>query len=152
MSKAVEIRTFHPEDPRDDLIRRIRDVSTERAEALLAVADLAQELHSAGLLSLASGLLSARTEVAKHLFEVLSSREAVAAVRIILTFGGLLRTLNPDKIRAALTPDRQSTSLLAIAKGLTTREARQATAAGMILLNAFGAALLAQRSQGVSNE
>jgi hypothetical protein len=136
---------LHPQDPRDDLIRRIRNIPTGHAEALLAVADLAQELNDAGLLSTASGLLSARVEVTKHLAEVLRSLEAVAAVRIALTFGNLLRTLSPDKIRAALEPDEQTPSLFTIAKSLTTREACVATIAGVRLLNAFGAALLAQK-------
>jgi hypothetical protein len=152
MAKAVEFRAFQPQDSRDDLLRRIRNLSTEHAEALLAVAGLAQELHDAVLLSLASGLLSARTEVTKHLVEVLSSREAVVAIRIILTFGSLLSTLSPDKVSAALNPDKESTSLLGIAKGLTTREAREATAAGVKLLNVFGSALLAQKRSGASNE
>jgi len=147
MAKAVDFRVYHPENSRDDLIRRIESAPAEHAEAILAGYNLLQKLHETGMLELASGVLSSGKTIVEHATDVVSSRQAVTALRTILIMGSILNTLDPDELHAAMHPEEKDASILTIARKLTSKESRKAALIGANLLNVFGAALMKQGSQ-----
>ena len=141
MAPAVEFRKFTPEDSREDLERRIRDVPTEHAEAILASFALLQKVHDAGLLSLASGLISAGSTIIDRLADVADSPQAVTALRTTLILGSVLNTLDADELHKAIQVGEKDASLLRILKGLMTKESRQLAMIGVNLMNVIGKAL-----------
>jgi len=149
MAQAVEFRKFTPEDSREDLVRRIREAPTEYAEAILASFALLQKLHDAGLLSLASGLISAGSTIIDRLADVADSPQAVTALRTTLIFGSVLNTLDADELHKAMQVEEKDASLLRILKGLTTKQSRQLAMIGVNLMNVIGRAL-ARRNPGGS--
>src|SRR5579885_1910104 len=142
MAVAVDFRTFHPVDSRADLIRRVQEAPAEHAEAILAAYDLLQQLHEKDVLQLLTGLLSARDTVVDQIADLASSREAITALRILLILGNTLKSVDPDKIHAALhKADEKAPSLLGLWKQVKSEEARRGMAAGLALLSVFGEAL-----------
>src|SRR5215468_3864782 len=140
MAQAVEFRKFTPENSREDLARRIREAPTEHAEAILAAFALLEKLHDAGLLSLASGLISAGSTIVERLADVADSPQAVTALRTTLIFGSVLNTLDADELHKAMQVGDREASLLRILKGLTTKESRQVAMIGVNLMNVIGKA------------
>src|SRR5215467_4848359 len=141
MAQAVGFRTFTPQDSRDDLARRIHQIPTEHAEAILAACALLQKFHEAGLLSLASGLISAGNTIIDRLSEVADSPQAITALRAGLIFGSVLNTLDADELHKAMQVGEKDASLLRILKGLMTKESRQVAMIGVNLMNVIGKAL-----------
>ena len=141
MAVAVDFREFRPVNSRDDLIRKVEQAPAEHAEAILAAYDVLQRLHEKGLLALASGLLSAGDTVVNHLVDVVSSKEMVNALRILLVFSNLLSTIDPDQLHAVVAgAGKETPSLLAIGKQATSQDARRGLATAVGLLNVLGAA------------
>lgn len=122
-------------------MRRIQDAPKEHAEAILAAYDLLQKLHEAGILSLGSGLISAGKTIIEHVAEVANSPQAITALRTALIFGNLLNTLDANELHKAMQVEEKDATIFHIVKGLTTKEARQAAAIGVNVLNVFGKAL-----------
>lgn len=148
MAVAVDFREFKPVDSRGDLIRRVEQAPIEHAEAVLAAYDLLQGLHEKGLLELLSGLLSAGDTVVNHVVDVVSSKEMVTALRIVLIFSSLLSVIDADALHAVLAgAGKEPPSLLAIGKKATSKDARRGMAAAVELLNVFGAALSKQQTE-----
>src|ERR1700760_2509332 len=141
MAQAVEFRTFTPDNSREDLMRRIHEAPAEHADALLAAFALLQKLHDVGLLSLASGMISAGNTIVNHLAAVADSPEAVTALRTTLILGNVLNTLDADELDKAMQVREKDASIFRILKGLMTKESRQAAMIGVNLLNVFGKAL-----------
>jgi|SRR5215468_3549365 hypothetical protein len=141
MAQAVEFRTFTPQDSRDDLARRVREIPTEHAEAILAACALLQKFHDAGLLSLASGLISAGSTIIDRLSDVADSPQAITALRSGLIFGSVLNTLDADELHKAMQVGEKDASLWRILRGLTTKESRQLAMIGVNLMNVIGNAL-----------
>ena len=141
MAQAVEFRKFTPEDSRDDLVRRIREAPQEHAEAILASFALLQKVHDAGLLSLASGLISAGSTIIDRLADVVDSPQAVTALRTTLILGSVLNTLDTDELHKAMHVEEKDASLLRILRGLMTKESRQLAMIGVNLMNVIGKAL-----------
>ena len=142
MAQAVGFRKFTPENSREDLARRIREAPADHAEAILAAFDLLEKLHDAGLLSLASGVISAGNKIIDRLADVADSPQAIVAFRAALTFGSILNTLNADELHKAMQVQKNDASLFRIIKGLTTKESRQVAMIGVNLMNVIGKALL----------
>jgi len=140
MAQAVEFRTFTPQDSRDDQARRIQEIPTEHAEAILAACGLLQKFHEAGLLSLASGLISAGNTIIDRLADVADSPQAITALRAGLMLGSVLNTLDADELHKALQVGGKDASLLRILKGLMTKESRQVAMIGVNLMNVIGKA------------
>lgn len=140
MAQAVEFRQYTPENSRDDLARRIQEIPTEHAEALLAAAALLQKCHDAGFLSLASGLISAGGTIIDHLAEVADSPQAVTALRSALILGSILNTLNPDELEAAVNVKPQDVSICRIVRGALSKETRHMALVGINLMNVLGKA------------
>ena len=141
MAQAVEFRTFTPQDSRDDLARRIHEIPIAHAEAILAACALLQKLHGAGLLSLASGLISAGNTIIDRLSDVADSPQAITALRTSLIFGSLLNALDADELHKAMQVSEKDASLWRILRGLTTKESRQLAMIGVNLMNVIGNAL-----------
>lgn len=141
MAQAVSFRKFTPENSREDLARRIREVPVEHADAILAVFALLQKLHDCGLLSLASGAISAGNTIIDRVADVADSPQAVTALRSTLILGSILNTLDADELHKAMQVEEGDASLWKILKGLTTKEARQVAMVGVNLMNVIGKAL-----------
>jgi uncharacterized protein YjgD (DUF1641 family) len=141
MAQAVAFRKFTPENSREDLARRIHEAPTEHAEAILAAFALLEKLHDAGLLSLASGLISAGDTIIDRLADVADAPQAVVALRATLIFGSILNTLDADELDKAMRVEDKDVSLLRILKGLTTKESRRVAMLGVNLMNVIGKAL-----------
>jgi uncharacterized protein YjgD (DUF1641 family) len=142
MAAAVNFREFKPQNSRDDLIRKINHAPVEHAEAVLAAYDLLQRLYEKGMIDLFNGLLSASDTVIHRMADVVSSKEAISALRVALIFGRLLTSIDPDKLSAALSNvSKQTPSLLSIGKQATSKDARRGMATAVGLLNVFGEAL-----------
>jgi uncharacterized protein YjgD (DUF1641 family) len=147
MAKAVDFREFTPRNSREDLIRKVEQASAEHAEAVVAAYDLLQRLHEKGMIDLLNGLLSAGETVVDRVVDVISSKEMVTALRIMLIFSNLLSSIDPDKLHAVISNSgRNAPSLLAIGKQATSKDARRGMAATVGLLTAFGEALNARQA------
>jgi uncharacterized protein YjgD (DUF1641 family) len=141
MAQAIDFREFTPQNSREDLLRRIREAPADHADAFLAAFALLQKLHDAGLLSLASGLISAGGTIIDRLADVADSPQAVTALRTTLIFGSLLNTLDADELDKAMRVGEKDASLWRILKGLTTKESRLVAMIGVNLMNVIGRAL-----------
>jgi len=106
MAIAVEFREFTPRDSRDDLIRRLEEAPEKHAEAILNAYELLQRLHEKGLIDTANGLLSASDTVIERVTDVVSSKQAITALRLALICGKLIDGVDPDKVSAILSVPR----------------------------------------------
>ena len=148
MAVAVDFREFHPVDARNDLIRRVEHAPVEHAEAVLSAYELLQKLHEKGMLELLTGLLSAGDTVVNHVVGVVSSKEMVTTLRIGLIFSNLLSSIDPDKLHNVIADaGKETPSLLSIGKLATSKDARRGMATAVGLLNVFGAALNAEKTE-----
>ena len=142
MASPVEFRQFTPRDSRRDLMRRLDQAPADHAEALLECYDLLQRLHEKGLIDLLNGLLSASETVIEKLADVVSSRQAVAGLRVALMLSNLLTELDTDHVHTLLSgSDEKPPSLLRIAGTATSADVRRGMAAAVGLLEIFGKAL-----------
>ena len=147
MAAPVEFRKFTPRNSRDDLIRRLEQAPEAQAEALLSAYDLLQRMHEKGLIDVANGLLSASETVVDRVVDVVSSKQAVSALRVVLMMSNLLNSLDPNRLHALLSPsENKAPSLWRIAKETMSPDARRGMAAAVGLLSVFGAALHEQES------
>jgi uncharacterized protein YjgD (DUF1641 family) len=149
MAIAVEFRTYTPPDSRLDLVRRIESAPREHAEAILEAYDLLQRLHDTGALGLINGLLSAEDTVIDKVTDVVSSRQAVTALRIAMILGSALTSIDADRVHAAVTEaETRTPSLWKLLRTACSKEVRKAAGLGLSLAQIFGASLLAQKSTG----
>ena len=147
MAVAVEFRTYTPPDSRLDLVRRIETAPREHAEAVLEAYDVLQRLHDTGALALVNGLLSAEDTVIDKMTDVVSSKQAVAALRIAMVLGSVLTSIDADRVHAAVTEaETQTPSLWRLLRTACSKEVRQAAGLGLSLARIFGTALLARQS------
>jgi uncharacterized protein YjgD (DUF1641 family) len=146
MAVAVDFRTYKPQNSRDDLIRRIEAAPQEHAQAVLAAYELLENLHQKGILDILNGMLRAGETVVNQVASIISSKQAVSAVRAELMMMNLLSTIDVDQLSKVLADaSKEPPSLIGIIKLANTEDARRAMATGLGLLNLFGAALNAQK-------
>jgi uncharacterized protein YjgD (DUF1641 family) len=151
MAVAVEFRTYTPPDSRLDLVRRIESAPREHAEAVLEAYDVLQRLHETGALALVNGLLSAENTVIAKVTDVVSSQQAVTALRIAMILGSALTSIDADRVHAAVTEaETRTPSLWKLLRCACSKEARQAAGLGLSLARILGASLLARQSDGNS--
>jgi uncharacterized protein YjgD (DUF1641 family) len=142
MALAVDFRQFTPRNSRADLIRKLEQAPEEHAEALLSAYDLLQRMHEKGLIELANGLLSASDTVVDRAVDVISSKQAVTALRALLMVSNLLNSIDADELHKLLAAtDAKPPSLWEIGKQAMSANARRGMATGVGLLNLLGAAL-----------
>lgn len=147
MGMPVEFREFTPKNSRNDLMRRLEQAPEEHVEALLAAYDLLQRMHEKGLIDIASGLLSASDTVMDKVADVASSTEVVNALRAVLMFTNLLKTLDMERMHVLISaPESKPPSLWALGRQAMSEDARVGMATAVGLLNVFGAALRKQQA------
>jgi len=61
-------------------------------------------MHEKGLIDVANGLLSASDTVVERVTDVISSEQAIKALRLLLIFSNLINDVDPDRIEAILSP------------------------------------------------
>jgi uncharacterized protein YjgD (DUF1641 family) len=149
MAVAVEFHTYTPPDSRLDLVRRIESAPREHAEAVLEAYDVLQRLHDTGALGLVNGLLSAEDTVIGKVSDVVSSKQAVTALRIALILGTVLTSIDADSVHAAVEQaETQTPSVWNLLRTACSKEVRQAAGLGVSLARIFGAALRMRQSSG----
>jgi uncharacterized protein YjgD (DUF1641 family) len=149
MAAAVEFHTYTPPDSRLDLVRRIESAPREHAEAVLEAYDVLQRLHDSGTLGLINGLLSAEDTVIGKVTDVVSSRQAVTALRIAMILGNALTSIDADRVHAAVAEAETHTpSLWQLLRAACSKEVRKAAGLGLSLAQIFGASLLARKGPG----
>ena len=150
MARAVEFRELTPRDFRDRLIRKVEEAPAEHAEAVLASYDLLQRLYDRGVIDFLNGFLSAGDMVVERITDVISSKDAITALRLSLILGNLVTSLDPEKVRVVLSAsgEDEPPSLISILKQASSKDARRGIATTVGLLNALGAALDRQHSKG----
>jgi len=147
MAVAVESRTYTPPDSRLDLVRRIESAPREHAEAILEAYDVLQRLHDTGALGLVNGLLSAEDTVIDKVTDVVSSKQAVTALRIAMILGNALTSIDADRVHAAVKEAETHTpSLWKLLRTACSKEVRRAAGLGLSLAQIFGASLLVSQS------
>jgi uncharacterized protein YjgD (DUF1641 family) len=146
MAVAVEFRTYTPPDSRLDLVRRIESAPQEHAEAVLEAYDLLQRLHDTGALGLVNGLLSADDAVIAKVTDVVSSMQALTALRVAMILGSALTSIDADRVHAAVSEAETHTpSLWKLLRIACSKEVRKAAGLGLSLAQIFGASLLAHK-------
>jgi uncharacterized protein YjgD (DUF1641 family) len=149
MAIAVEFHTYTPPDSRLDLVRRIESAPKEHAEAVLEAYDVLQRLHDTGALALVNGLLSAEDTVVAKMSDVVSSKQAVTALRIAMILGSALTSIDADSVHAAVAEaETQTPSLWKLLRTACSKEVRKAAGLGLSLARIFGASLLARKNDG----
>jgi uncharacterized protein YjgD (DUF1641 family) len=147
MAVAVESHTYTPPDSRLDLVRRIESAPREHAEAVLEAYDVLQRLHDTGALGLVNGLLSAEDTVIAKVTDIVSSKQAVTALRIAMILGTALTSIDADRVHAAVKEaETRTPSLWKLLRTACSKEVRQAAGLGLSLAQIFGASLLAHKS------
>lgn len=153
MAVAVEFHTYTPPDSRLDLVRRIESAPREHAEAVLEAYDMLQRLHDSGALGIVNGLLSAEDTVIDKVSDVVSSKQAVTALRIAMTLGGALTSIDADRVHAAVAKAETHTpSLWQLLRTARSKEVRKAAGLGLSLAQIFGASLMANKSNGTAGQ
>jgi uncharacterized protein YjgD (DUF1641 family) len=153
MAVAVDFREFTPQNSRNDLIRRVEQAPVEHAEAVLAAYDLLKRLHEKGMIELLNGVLAAGDTVVERVVDLISSREMITALRMVLMLSNLMNSINPDELHAVISnADKETPSLFAIGKQAASKDARRGMAAAVSLLELLGKALLSQQSGSKAGE
>ena len=151
MAVAVEFRTYTPPDSRLDLVRRIETAPREHAEAVLEAYDVLQRLHVTGALALVNGLLSAEDTVIAKVSDVVSSSQAVTALRIAMILGSALTSIDADRVhRAVADAETHTPSLWQLLRAACSKDVRKAAGLGLSLAQIFGASLLQHKSSGAT--
>jgi uncharacterized protein YjgD (DUF1641 family) len=132
MAVAVEFRNYTPPDSRLDLVRRIESAPREHAEAILEAYEVLQRLHETGALALVNGLPSAEDTVIDKVTDVVSSRQAVTALRIAMILGSALTSIDADSVHAAVAEaETQTPSVWKLLRAACSKEIRQAAGLGL---------------------
>ena len=115
-------------------MRRIESAPWEHAEAVLEAYDVLQRLHDTGALALVNGLLSAENTVVDKVSDVVSSKQAVTALRIAMILGGALTSIDADSVHAAVAEAETHTpSLWKLLRIACSKEIRKAAGLGLSL-------------------
>ena len=89
-----------PNDPREELRKRLEAAPTAHAEALLEGYELLQDLHNAGILRTLRGAVSAGDKLVETAVDAAKSEEAIRAMRNALILGKMLGSINPDVLQS----------------------------------------------------
>lgn len=147
---AIPIPYRRPEvDPHTELMRQLEAAPRDHAEALLVAWQLLQTAHDKGLLDLAHGLMGGRDHVALEMGRAMKSGEVVNLVRNSIALGGLLASLDPERLHRlsqefgkayAEKPEEKPPSLWQLFKRATSEDGRRGLAFFTRLLTGVGSA------------
>jgi hypothetical protein len=142
MAIAVEFREFTPKNSRYDLIRRLEEAPEKHAEAILNTYELLQRLHEKGLIDIANGLLSASDTVIERVADVVSSKQAITALRLALIGANLLDSVDPDKVSAVFSaPKSKPHTLWSVIKKAVSSYFLLVFTTAVDLFNVFGSSV-----------
>ena len=142
MALAVDFRQFTPENSRNDLLRRLEQAPHEHAEAVLSGYELLQRMHDKGLLDIANGLLSASDTVIERVADVVSSKQAITALRLALIGANLLDSVDPDKVSAVFSaPKSKPHTLWSVIKKAVSSYFLLVFATAVDLFSVFGSSV-----------
>ena len=142
MALAVDFRQFTPENSRNDLLRRLEQAPHEHAEAVLSGYELLQRMHDKGLLDIANGLLSASDTVVERVADVVSSKQAITALRLALIGANLLDSVDPDKVSAVFSaPKSKPRTLWSVIKKAVSSYFLLVFATAVDLFSVFGSSV-----------
>lgn len=89
-----------PNDPREELRKRLEAAPAAHAEALLEGYELLQELHDAGILRTLRGAVNAGDKLIETAVDAAKSEESIRAMRNALILGKMLGSMNPDMLQS----------------------------------------------------
>ena len=142
MAIAVDFRQFTPENSRNDLLRRLEKAPREHAEAILSGYELLQRMHDKGLIDVANGLLSASDTVVERVADVVSSKQAITALRLALIGANLLDSVDPDRVSAVFAaPKTKPHTLWSVIKKAVSSYFLLVFATAVDLFNVFGSSV-----------
>ena len=146
MAMAVEFRQFTPENSRNDLLRRLEKAPQQHAEAILSAYELLQRMHDKGLIDIANGLLSASETVVERAADVISSKQAITALRLVLIFSNLLDSVDPDRVAAVLSaPKNKPYTLWTAIKKAVSGYFRLVLVTAVDLFRVFGSSVRSRK-------
>ena len=102
MAMPVPLKRITQPDPREELLKRIREAPIAHADAVLSAYDLLQRLHDTGTLDVLRGALGAGDALVEHVVSLLTAPESVTALRNLILLGKLLGGMNPDILHAVV--------------------------------------------------
>lgn len=147
---AIPIPYRKPEvDAHAELMRQLEAAPREHARALLVSWQLLQTAHDKGILDLVHGLMGGRDIVALEMGKAMKSGEIVNLVRNSIALGGLLASLDPERLERlsgevgkAWTekPEEKPPSLWQLFKRATSEDGRRGLAFATRLLTGIGSA------------
>ena len=144
MAKAVEFRTYTPDDSRADLMRRIEAAPREYAQAILESYELLQRLHDAKVISGLNGILGAGENVVAQVVDVISSKPAIDALRLAVILGGIAVSIDASRVHQAVAEAKERTpSWFSLLRIMLSEDVRRALGLGLSLLKIAGGALRA---------
>jgi uncharacterized protein YjgD (DUF1641 family) len=150
MAMPVPLKRITQPDPREELLKRIREAPIAHADAVLSAYDLLQRLHDTGTLDVLRGALGAGDALVEHVVSLLTAPESVTALRNLILLGKLLGGMNPDILHAvvdglpqvtAQTPAAEPPTLFALGRRATSADARRGMAAAVSVLEVLGRGL-----------
>jgi uncharacterized protein YjgD (DUF1641 family) len=145
MASPVEFRTYTPADSRADLMRRIEAAPREHAEAILEGYELLQRLHDAKVIAALNGVLGAGETVVAQVVDVVSSKPAIGALRLAVILGGIVTSVNAERVHKAAAEARSGTpSWFSLLRLVFSTDVRRALGLGLSLLNIVGGGLRAE--------
>jgi uncharacterized protein YjgD (DUF1641 family) len=146
MAMAVEFREFTPKNSRNDLRRRLEQAPEDHAEAILSAYELLQRMHDKGLIDIANGLLSASETVVERATDVVSSKQVITALRLVLIFSNMLDTVDPDRVAAVFSsPKNKPNTLWAVVKEAVSSYLRLVLVTAINLFKVFGSSVRSRK-------
>jgi uncharacterized protein YjgD (DUF1641 family) len=98
MAQPIPLK-LPPQDPREELRRRLDSAPVEHAEAILDSYELLQKLHDRGVLQLVRGALEASDKIVDAAVETARSDESIRALRNTIILCKMLASINPDLLQ-----------------------------------------------------
>jgi uncharacterized protein YjgD (DUF1641 family) len=99
MAQAIHLE-IAPNDPREELRKRLEAAPTAHAEALLEGYELLQDLHNAGILRTLRGAIGAGDKLIETAVDAAKSEEAIRAMRNAIILGKTLGAIDPEVLQS----------------------------------------------------
>jgi uncharacterized protein YjgD (DUF1641 family) len=146
MAMAVEFREFTPKNSRNDLRQRLEQAPEDHAEAILSAYELLQRMHDKGLIDIANGLLSASETVVERAADVVSSKQAITALRLVLIFSNMLDSVDPDRVAAVFSsPKNKPHTLWTVIKEAVSSYLRLVLVTAIALFKVFASSVRSRK-------
>jgi uncharacterized protein YjgD (DUF1641 family) len=141
MAPPIPLKQTTPQDVRELQEKRLKDASLDHADAILSAYEVLQTLHESGALELLRGAAGARDALLEQLASVLSTPEAIQALRNLIVIGKELGRIDPNSIKAAREEEPAAAkppSLWQLVRRASSKDGRRGIAIAVGLLDALG--------------